>query len=331
MSCNYKCSVKLRYMHTIDPSLGPFIIREHQIYKKFWREGKATIKLITQQLQLMVSNCPPEQLGLFLRCLLIKIKARGKSQGSQSSMLGDKSREFNEISPVNVHDLKKAEVQMTVKEKAAITPKRSEPIRNRGTKRILSELGTDPANRDIEINVDHPAKKKKHLVLQSTNAGLSDEQKKVIELVRNGESVFFTGSAGTGKSFLLQRIVGILPPEMTYSTASTGAAACLIGGTTLHSFAGIGTGCMSLQQCITLASRDHKAVNWRKCKTLIIDEISMVDADYFDKLEAVARAVRRSSKPFGGIQLVLCGDFLQLPPVSKDGSKKYCFQVHGKY
>ena len=57
----------------------------------------------------------------------------------------------------------------------------------------------------------------------------------------------------------------------------------------------------------------------------------MVEGDYFDKLEAVARAVRRSKEPFGGIQLVLCGDFLQLPPVSKGREKKnYCFQVREK-
>ena len=61
---------------------------------------------------------------------------------------------------------------------------------------------------------------------------------------------------------------------------------------------------------------------------LIVDEISMVDGDFFDKLESVARAVKSSDKPFGGIVLVLCGDFLQLPPISKDNqSKKFCFQA----
>ena len=62
---------------------------------------------------------------------------------------------------------------------------------------------------------------------------------------------------------------------------------------------------------------------------LIVDEISMVDGDFFDKLESVARAVKSSDKPFGGITLVLCGDFLQLPPISKDhgAKKKFCFQA----
>ena len=123
------------------------------------------------------------------------------------------------------------------------------------------------------------------------------------------------------------RSLELFPPESTFPTASTGSAACQIGGTTLHAFAGIGSGTGSIEQCIAQALRPHKAAQWRKCQCLIIDEISMIDADYFDKLDAVARAVRKLKQPFGGIQLVLCGDFLQLPPVTKEGEKKYCFQV----
>lgn len=100
------------------------------------------------------------------------------------------------------------------------------------------------------------------------------------------------------------------------------------GGTTLHAFAGIGSGTKPLEQCKQLAARRHCAAQWRKCSHLIIDEVSMVDADFFDKMEAVARTIRKNRQPFGGIQLILCGDFLQLPPVTKDhSSRKYCFQV----
>lgn len=91
---------------------------------------------------------------------------------------------------------------------------------------------------------------------------------------------------------------------------------------------GIGSGSAPLSQCVELASRPGQAQQWRRCKHLIIDEISMVDSTYFDKLEAVARAVRNKEIPFGGIQLILSGDFLQLPPVTKQpGTKKFCFQV----
>lgn len=91
---------------------------------------------------------------------------------------------------------------------------------------------------------------------------------------------------------------------------------------------GIGSGSAPLSQCVELALRPGRAQQWRRCKHLIIDEISMVDSTYFDKLEAVARAVRKKEIPFGGIQLILSGDFLQLPPVTKQpGTKKFCFQV----
>jgi len=118
-------------------------------------------------------------------------------------------------------------------------------------------------------------------------------------------------------------------------------AACHIHGLTLHSWAGIGVDA-PLERAVQLAMRPSFASAWRRCTHLgaspvrsaligrraVIDECSMMDADYFTSLEAVARAVRGSRQPFGGIQLVLCGDFLQLPPVTVgDRPRKYCFQV----
>ena len=202
------------------------------------------------------------------------------------------------------------------------TPRRVEVCGAKPTKRKLSEVNTE--------NFDENPSKKKPIVLKCTSGlPLSAEQTKVLQMVKAGESVFFTGSAGTGKSYLLKRIISSLPPDTTFATASTGAAASLIGGTTLHAFAGIGTGNGTLEHCISLASRESRAVTWKKCSCLVIDEISMIDAEFFDKLEAVARSVRRNRTPFGGIQLVLCGDFCQLPPVSKEGERKqYCFKVH---
>lgn len=92
----------------------------------------------------------------------------------------------------------------------------------------------------------------------------------------------FSGSAGTGKSFLLRYIVKTLPPDVTMVTASTGASACLIGGVTLHSFAGIGIGECTVERSIEIVSKSANAQVWRKCKVLIIDEISMVDGEYFE-------------------------------------------------
>lgn len=332
--------VVLKLSYPSGPPQGPFTVREHSIHKRFLKEGKASIILRTQRLQLFIFNSPPYQLKAFLQSLSIKLAARGKLQGSHRRMLGDISLKFNEISPLNENDLENAKKAALRKagvmvspvgpgrskycKENATTPHRQRITALRSKKRNLSDMASSSSD---SCTSTHPAKKPV-LFKNSSLLPLSAEQVNVLELVKNGESVFFTGSAGTGKSYLLKHIVNTLPPDTTFPTASTGAAACLIGGTTLHSFAGIGSGNGTLEKCITLACRDQHATMWKKCRCLVIDEVSMIDADLFDKIEAVARAVRNSKKVFGGIQLVLCGDFLQLPPVSKEcGRKQHCFQV----
>jgi len=158
---------------------------------------------------------------------------------------------------------------------------------------------------------------------------LSDEQDRVKKLVVNdGKSVFFTGSAGTGKSVLMRAIIAELrkkyvkEPDRVAVTASTGLAACNIGGVTLHSFGGIGLGKEDVPALVKKVKRNAKARNrWIKTKVLIIDEISMVDGELFDKLEGIARSIRNNGRPFGGIQLVITGDFFQLPPVPESDNK----------
>ncbi|RDB29689.1 ATP-dependent DNA helicase PIF1 [Hypsizygus marmoreus] len=150
---------------------------------------------------------------------------------------------------------------------------------------------------------------------------LSPEQRLVLDRVKHGRSVFFTGSAGTGKSVLLREIIRTLegPSLQLAITASTGIAAVNIGGCTLHSWAGIGLGEEPADRYIGKFFGQPKCYSirerWERVKTLIIDEISMIDGVLFDKLEAIARGMRKSNLPFGGIQLILSGDFCQLPPV----------------
>lgn len=165
---------------------------------------------------------------------------------------------------------------------------------------------------------------------------LSDEQKSVLDLVaEKKKSIFFTGSAGTGKSVLLREIIKALrdrhkrEPDRVAITASTGLAACNVGGVTLHSFAGIGLGKEPVPELVKKIKRNQKAkARWMRTKILIIDEISMVDGDLFDKLEAIARAIRNNGRPFGGIQLVITGDFFQLPPVPDYGRiSKFSFDA----
>ena len=145
---------------------------------------------------------------------------------------------------------------------------------------------------------------------------LNEEQRAAVRLVRRGRSVFITGGAGTGKSFLLRAIISELDPKNTYVTASTGIAALTLGGTTVHSFAGVGLGKESARDLLDRVRGSERSRNsWQACRALIIDEVSMLAGDFLDKLEYIARHIRRSDEPFGGIQLIFCGDFLQLAPI----------------
>eukprot|EP01119_Soliformovum_irregulare_P020259 TRINITY_DN6533_c1_g4_i2.p1 TRINITY_DN6533_c1_g4~~TRINITY_DN6533_c1_g4_i2.p1 ORF type:complete len:516 (+),score=184.07 TRINITY_DN6533_c1_g4_i2:162-1709(+) len=147
---------------------------------------------------------------------------------------------------------------------------------------------------------------------------LSDEQKLVMDLVSQGENIFYTGAAGTGKSFLLEQIIQRLKDEgkTVFVTASTGVAASNIGGMTLHSWSGIGLGELSPQRLYHRARNQYPQCEWwNSAEVLIIDEISMVSGELFDSLNGVAKLFRKNNLPFGGIQLILVGDFFQLPPV----------------
>lgn len=165
---------------------------------------------------------------------------------------------------------------------------------------------------------------------------LSEEQRSVLELVmKSGKSVFFTGSAGTGKSVLMREIIRELKqkykrdPDRVAITASTGLAACNIGGITLHSFCGGGLSKEDKADLVKKVRKNRKASDrWKKTKVLVMDEISMVDGDFYDKLEHLARKIRGIERPFGGIQLVITGDFFQLPPVPEGGRlAKFAFEA----
>jgi ATP-dependent DNA helicase PIF1 len=110
----------------------------------------------------------------------------------------------------------------------------------------------------------------------------------------------------------------------TAVTASTGVAALHIGGQTIHSWAGIGFGDKHVKVLIDeVKSNSYAVKRWQNTRCLVIDEISMIDADLWDKLEEIARVIRRNKQPFGGIQLIISGDFLQLPPVRRSAAKLF--------
>lgn len=176
----------------------------------------------------------------------------------------------------------------------------------------------------------------------ATNAAASsvhdEDQQAAIDAALNGESFFLTGSAGTGKSYVLKQIIRKLREKrLTVAvTASTGCAAVAIQGCTIHSAAGVGLGLDSIESLKKKARMPHIQSRLIRPDVLIIDEVSMLDAILFDKVEAMyttgrtyfsaltlrkKRALGNENMPFGGLQVIVCGDFFQLPPVAASDPK----------
>lgn len=150
---------------------------------------------------------------------------------------------------------------------------------------------------------------------------------KIKELIKNGENLFITGSAGSGKSFLLNNLKKEFNIEIT---STTGMAAVNIGGQTIHAWAGVGICNLPIDFAIkNIIKKSNLAKRIRNAKLLAIDEISMLDAQTFDYINTVLKAIRANNKPFGGLQLILFGDFFQLPPVEK--SSGFCFESNAWY
>lgn len=159
----------------------------------------------------------------------------------------------------------------------------------------------------------------------------SKEQKLAFDLINKGVNVFLTGPAGTGKSTVIKECKRYAEGngKRIALCSTTGVSALLIGGKTIHSWAGIGLGNKSATELAQDIRKDKwKWDTWRKVDVLVIDEVSMLNPDLFRKLEKIGRHTRGNEKVFGGIQVVLTGDFCQLPPVQDNEKKKhdFCFQ-----
>ena len=166
-------------------------------------------------------------------------------------------------------------------------------------------------------------KKKDEDDKETKNPQLSESQNQAMQcIIKHKRNVLITGEAGTGKTFVIKEVIRRLElVNRTYVvTATSGVASSNIEGITLHSFGGIGLGDNKRFTPLDYAKRILKNKNARKrymADVLIVDEISMVDGDYLELLGKVAQQVRHSLLPFGGLQLVFLGDFLQLPSQSK--------------
>lgn len=151
-----------------------------------------------------------------------------------------------------------------------------------------------------------------------------------LEIMLSGESVLLTGPAGAGKTYVLNQFIKFAKHEGKHVsiTATTGLAATHLGGTTIHSWAGIG-----VSDYIPNGFTEHIAKGRReiieKTDVLVIDEISMLHDFRLDMVDEVCRLVRKEPDiPFGGIQIIMSGDFFQLPPINRGDSRAGSFVVN---
>jgi ATP-dependent DNA helicase PIF1 len=143
-------------------------------------------------------------------------------------------------------------------------------------------------------------------------------QDEALEIMKTGASVFLTGEPGSGKSYAAARYVSYLRGHgVPFGlTASTGIAAAQLGGMTVHAWSGIGTRSkLSRADLDAIFKNRRVAERVRKTRVLIVDEVSMLAGETLSAVEAVCQFLRKSGAPFGGLQVVLAGDFFQLPPV----------------
>jgi len=168
---------------------------------------------------------------------------------------------------------------------------------------------------------------------------LDVQQQSAVDLVFQHRNVFLTGGGGTGKSRVLEYIIDAFKDKYGTEfktnvgiTSTTGSSALLIGGVTIHSFSGLGVSKEDEEQYIQkIAKRRYIKKRFKELKTLIIDEVSMLTPRTFRMIYRLTQVIRKNMKPFGGIQLILSGDFCQLGPILEQHiishTMEYCFET----
>jgi ATP-dependent DNA helicase PIF1 len=154
------------------------------------------------------------------------------------------------------------------------------------------------------------------------------DQELALEILLSGESVLLTGPAGSGKTYVLNQFIKHAKREGKHVsvTATTGLAATHLGGSTIHSWSGIGIH-DRLPKHFYKDMPKGRADTIKKTDVLVIDEISMMHDFRLDMIDEITRTVREIDAPFGGLQVILCGDFFQLPPISREEEQESNFIV----
>ena len=248
-------------------------------------------------------------------------EAPGAAVGSNESRRDDRDRRFNGAGPRRQTTVRPGapEKRRPWQSKNSVVDKGGlgvpEPFDYERFKSSCRDKPLDYDDAELERRLGFSSK-----VLDGGDyASLNDEQRLVVASVLFcNHSVFFTGPAGTGKSRVLNAITKLNSasrrPLRVHVAATTGIAGVAVGGGTLNSFAGVGLGKDAAEKLKNkVMSNSSAKARWTETDILVVDEVSMMEGGFFDKLDWIGRYVRKNEKvPFGGLQVVLCGDFFQV-------------------
>ena len=160
---------------------------------------------------------------------------------------------------------------------------------------------------------------------------LSEKQEQAYQRFLDGDNIFISGPGGTGKSYFIKKVYDYskIMNKTIQVTSLTGCSAVLLNccAVTIHKWCSLGINYDDPEKVVTRVRKYKQQRKFIDTEVLIIDEISMLNSKTFETIDYICKRFRRSEKPFGGIQVICCGDFYQLPPVGKtDEEKKFCFE-----
>lgn len=237
------------------------------------------------------------------------------------------SKNINETEDTEARE---ALIQQALKEIATPRIEKKEEVEKTTDKKELE--AHDEAREEFEEE-HHKESEPPAIKVEPTSGGILDEEQNVAFRIMNNthDNLFITGKAGTGKSFLLEMFVKAASKEILV-LAPTGIAALNVKGATIHSAFGYNNlENLDLDEISrgTLRLKREKREVLENVDTIVIDEISMVRADTFEKIEKILRIVNDSTELFGGKQIILFGDLFQLPPIARWQEEKFLIENYG--